>query len=328
MRQGNSNKRMRGRGGGGGGGGGGNGGRKGPNPLSRSYESAGPENTKIRGTALHVAEKYVSLARDAQSSGDPVLAENFLQHAEHYYRIIAAAQATMPQPMPIVRSDIQSDDDFEDEDETGGEAAPVAAPQPQAPRFEQRWERNGERGDRGERDRGERRDRGDRDRGDRPMRRPVEVAAEGGDDMPMSPDAPQPFLDDLPVERIGGEDRPRGERPRRGFRSGPRSEGPRAEGGRFEGRPPRERSRGEGRDDAAADAPALDALPAFLTAAPRPAAVAAPAPVVASEGDAAEADGDAAPRRRTRGGRGRGRRPEYEGGEAAAAGEATVPASE
>ena len=64
---------------------------KGPNPLTKSYESNGPD-VKIRGTAQHVAEKYSQLARDALSSGDPVSAENYFQHAEHYYRIIAAAQ--------------------------------------------------------------------------------------------------------------------------------------------------------------------------------------------------------------------------------------------
>ena len=63
--------------------------RRGQNPLSRSFESNGPE-VKVRGTPVHIAEKYLSLARDAQSSGDPVLAENYLQHAEHYNRIIMA----------------------------------------------------------------------------------------------------------------------------------------------------------------------------------------------------------------------------------------------
>ena len=57
---------------------------------------------KIRGTALHIAEKYVQLARDAQSSGDRVAGENYLQHAEHYYRMVAAAQAQMPQPQPVL----------------------------------------------------------------------------------------------------------------------------------------------------------------------------------------------------------------------------------
>ena len=96
----NQNRRMRGRGNGGGnsgsgGGGGNNNNRKGPNPLTRSYESNGPD-VKVRGTAQHVAEKYMSLARDAQSSGDRVMAENYLQHAEHYNRIIAAAYAANP----------------------------------------------------------------------------------------------------------------------------------------------------------------------------------------------------------------------------------------
>ena len=73
------NKRIRGRN------------RKGQNPLTRVYESNGPE-VKIRGTAHHIAEKYLQLARDAQGSGDPVTAENHFQHAEHYLRMIAAAQ--------------------------------------------------------------------------------------------------------------------------------------------------------------------------------------------------------------------------------------------
>src|SRR5262249_50639123 len=81
------NKRMRGRN------------RKNHNPLTRVYESNGPD-IKIRGTASHVAEKYVQLARDAQASGDPVAAENYYQHAEHYFRLIAAAQEQFRQNQP------------------------------------------------------------------------------------------------------------------------------------------------------------------------------------------------------------------------------------
>jgi hypothetical protein len=91
MRPGQQNKRGRGRGGSGGGN---NNNRKGQNPLSRTYDSSGPD-VKIRGTAQHIAEKYMNLARDAQSAGDRVMAENYLQHAEHYNRIIAAAQAQL-----------------------------------------------------------------------------------------------------------------------------------------------------------------------------------------------------------------------------------------
>ncbi len=66
------------------------------NPLTRSYDSHGPD-VRIRGTALHVAEKYLQLARDAHTGNNPVAAENYLQHAEHYFRLIAAAQAVQLQ---------------------------------------------------------------------------------------------------------------------------------------------------------------------------------------------------------------------------------------
>lgn len=82
MRQG-QNKRSRGR----------SSGRKNSNPLTRHYDSNGPD-VKVRGIASHVAERYVQLARDAASSGDSVMAENYFQHAEHYNRIISSAQAS------------------------------------------------------------------------------------------------------------------------------------------------------------------------------------------------------------------------------------------
>jgi hypothetical protein len=90
-----------------------NGGRKHVNPLSRNFESNGPD-VKVRGNAAHVAEKYLQLARDAQSSGDPVLAENYLQHAEHYFRIVAAAQqAQQYRDQPGAQApEVDEDDDF------------------------------------------------------------------------------------------------------------------------------------------------------------------------------------------------------------------------
>jgi uncharacterized protein DUF4167 len=117
------NKRMRGRNRGGGG--------KGQNPLTRVYESNGPD-VKIRGTASHIAEKYMQLARDAQASGDPVAAENYFQHAEHYFRLIAAAQEQFRQANPYYQqhqqpgqmqgaADVQ--EDFEE-----GEGEPIGQP--------------------------------------------------------------------------------------------------------------------------------------------------------------------------------------------------------
>ena len=67
-------------------------GRRQANPANKSYESNGPD-VKVRGSANTVCEKYQTLARDALSAGDLINAENYFQHAEHYYRIMAANQA-------------------------------------------------------------------------------------------------------------------------------------------------------------------------------------------------------------------------------------------
>ena len=76
--------------GGGGGGGGGNG-----SSRNQTFDSNGP-SIRIRGSAHQVMEKYLALARDAASQGDRVLAENYLQHAEHYFRIIQNSQPRQP----------------------------------------------------------------------------------------------------------------------------------------------------------------------------------------------------------------------------------------
>jgi Domain of unknown function (DUF4167) len=112
MRNGQNNKRMRNRNNNNN-----NNNRRGQNPMTRVFESNGPD-IKIRGTASHVAEKYVQLARDARSSGDPVAAENYYQHAEHYFRLIAAAQEQFRQNQPQPRSDetVASEDGDDDAD--------------------------------------------------------------------------------------------------------------------------------------------------------------------------------------------------------------------
>jgi hypothetical protein len=118
--------------------------RKNQNPMSRVFESNGPD-VKIRGNPSHIAEKYIQLARDAQASGDPISAENYYQHAEHYYRLIASAQEQFRQNNPhLARSDADMqggarDDSFEDGDE--GEQPMISEsafgarePQPYMPR--------------------------------------------------------------------------------------------------------------------------------------------------------------------------------------------------
>lgn len=121
--------------------------RRGQNPMTRVFESNGPD-IKIRGTASHVAEKYVQLARDARSSGDPVAAENYYQHAEHYFRLIAAAQEQFRQNQPQPRTENEmpaedSDDESESFSNFGQEPGFVPAQaQPFVPRDNPQRENN------------------------------------------------------------------------------------------------------------------------------------------------------------------------------------------
>lgn len=110
---------------------GGNGG--GGNGLSRShvFDSNGPE-VRIRGTAFQVHEKYMALAKDASSVGDRILAENYLQHAEHYQRII---NGWIEADAPAIPVDGMT--------ESVGEAYASDAPQPPAHRPAPRPERSG-----------------------------------------------------------------------------------------------------------------------------------------------------------------------------------------
>jgi hypothetical protein len=64
------------------------------NIVNRVFDSSGPEG-KVRGTPQQIIEKYQMLARDAQLSNDRVAAENFLQHSEHYTRMLAEAMREM-----------------------------------------------------------------------------------------------------------------------------------------------------------------------------------------------------------------------------------------
>jgi hypothetical protein len=106
------------------GGGSGGGGSGGGNPLSRVYDSNGPD-VKVRGTAQTVAEKYLQLARDARSSSDHVMAESYFQHAEHYLRILSEAQGYQQQQFR------RPGEEFDDEDGDDGDGEGDDNRQPQ-----------------------------------------------------------------------------------------------------------------------------------------------------------------------------------------------------
>ena len=169
--------------------------RRGPNPLTRSYESNGPD-VKIRGNAHHVAEKYLQLARDAHTGGDPVAAENYLQHAEHYFRLIAAAQAAQALAQSgQQRPPGEGEDDLEDDGDFGTLSDRFASPAERQSAYQQ--------------------------------------PQHGFQPQPSAPNAPQPFADRpaYEAERQGGNDRggfaPRQERQGNRFPDrGPRPDRP------------------------------------------------------------------------------------------------------
>jgi len=223
-------KRQRGRNRNGGGGGGGN--KPQQHNANRAFDSNGPEGIKVRGNAQHVFEKYQQLARDAQGAGDRVLAENYLQHAEHYFRVIRAVQPMRAISDIIGRDNMTSGMDIDFEDESGAQAyaqeqaeaaASVAEPQAETEyqaRGDQNQARQEPRRDDRPRDRDRRDDRPreDRPREDRPRDdRPRE-------DRPVREDRPRDRDDrprDRDVERRPREERdplavvePRGEPPR------------------------------------------------------------------------------------------------------------------
>ena len=64
---------------------------------NHTFDSNGP-NIRIRGSAHQIFERYVALARDAVNADDRVAAENFYQHADHYFRVANAHRSDQQQP--------------------------------------------------------------------------------------------------------------------------------------------------------------------------------------------------------------------------------------
>jgi hypothetical protein len=76
---------------------------------NQTFDSNGP-NIKIRGSAYQIFERYLALAREATASGDRIAAENFYQHAEHYFRVNNARREGNQQetpPRPTTPADVE-----------------------------------------------------------------------------------------------------------------------------------------------------------------------------------------------------------------------------
>ena len=225
-----------------------------PHNANRAFDSNGPEGVKVRGNPQHVFEKYQQLARDANAAGDRVLGENYLQHAEHYFRLLRALQPNRPASEIIGRDQFASGYDIDFEDETG-QAQAIAADEAAAAteaaggivearddgenrdRNRSEWQPREER-PREERPRDER-PRDERPRDERPREdRPRNDSNGGGrdrfrdrDGRDNNRDRNRPRddrpRDDRPRDERPREDRPRDERPRD---DRPREDRPRSDG--------------------------------------------------------------------------------------------------
>lgn len=189
-------------------GGAGSGGKPQQHNANRAFDSNGPEGVKVRGAAQGVYEKYQQLARDATSSGDRVLAENYLQHAEHYFRVLRAIQPNRP-VSDIIGKDAYSayEIDFEAEPEEQPET-------PETTQTEAPAEGEGGEGGQGEgrRDRFENRPREDRPRdGQRDDRQRDDRPRDGQRDNNQNRDRDGQGRRDCWRDR---DDRPRDDRPR------------------------------------------------------------------------------------------------------------------
>jgi hypothetical protein len=89
---------------------------------NQTFESNGPDG-KIRGTAQQVLDRYLALGRDATSAGDPIAAESFFQHAEHYFRMLHAEGAAEASRSPERPSGFErTEEEATEEDQPQGDA--------------------------------------------------------------------------------------------------------------------------------------------------------------------------------------------------------------
>ena len=86
-----------------------------PNPFSN-----GPTRNNFRPSlsAEKLFDKYSSLAKEAMASGDKLLSENYLQHAEHFMRIIEDKNRNQNQSkVSLVDIPVKNNENLSDSDD-------------------------------------------------------------------------------------------------------------------------------------------------------------------------------------------------------------------
>lgn len=149
-------------------------GRGGQRPQGMGSGGNSSRDTRQRGNAAQLLEKYKNMARDSQLAGDRVQTEYYLQFADHYFRVLGETRSRFEDQRPRNDDDDEGDEDeqfdAEGEEEVSERQERPARPQQQRYERRDRYERTDrqERNDRFEGDRPERAERQERD--DRPER--------------------------------------------------------------------------------------------------------------------------------------------------------------
>ena len=225
---------------------------------ARNQDNGNRIDNRSRGNAAQLLEKYKTLARDAQQSGDRVLTEYYLQFSDHYFRVLADTRARYEENQPR-RDGNQEQGEPQGYDEgeeafDGDEFDPRPQSRVQAPHAQPRYDREPQ-----QQESRERQDEGDRPRrdyGDRPRNN---SNGNGQDRAPRDdyrrdaqPRQERPVREDRPRE-----DRPREDRPRQARESRPVRDNPRDNG------------RNGGQEDASEESTlSLDFLPPAIAVAP------------------------------------------------------------
>ena len=88
------------------------------NKFNNSFSSSENFQRKSPGRNNHNApkliEKYNNLAREALSTGDKILSENYLQHADHFSRILALQEINKPSDNNVIEQNFKNNSDLTD----------------------------------------------------------------------------------------------------------------------------------------------------------------------------------------------------------------------
>ena len=186
-------------------------------PNTGGGQSGNRQDTRQRGNATQLLEKYKNMARDSQLAGDRVQTEYYLQYADHYFRVLGEGRSRFEDQRPRRGDDMDEDEGDEemadggDGDSSGGDERDDRNEQPERPNPRARNDRD--RNDRGDRERAPSRYARDDRSGEDEQRPPARPRMNGNDDsLPLDVLPPAIGADSaasLPVNEPAAPARPR-----------------------------------------------------------------------------------------------------------------------